>query len=63
MVGVLDLTVTSAEEFIKKSPPLKIALITSEKNLPCLAFERSVKDIELSKDNIKLLIKALTDLL
>jgi hypothetical protein len=33
--------------------------VTSDTRLPCLAFERSVNDTELSKENIK----ALTDLL
>ncbi len=63
MQSILELTVTSSGEFIKNRPPLKIAIITSETRLPCLAFERSVNDIELSKENIKELIKVLTDLL
>ena len=63
MESILELTVTSSGEVIQNRPPLKIAIITSEKRLPCLAFERSVNDIELSKDTIKSLIKTLTDLL
>jgi hypothetical protein len=63
MKTVLKLTVTSAGEFIQNKPPLQIAVITSETRLPCLAFERSVNDIELSKENIKKLIKTLIDLL
>jgi len=63
MKKILELTVTSAGEFVQKRPPLKIAIITSEKSLPCLAFERQVNDIELNKETIKELIKGLTDLL
>lgn len=62
MESILDLTVTSAGEFIKNSPPLKIAVIKSSR-LPCIAFERLVNDIELTKEDIKELIKALTELL
>jgi len=60
--SVLNLTVTSAGELIKNKPPLKITVIKSSR-LPCIAFERPVNDIELTKENIKELIKALTELL
>lgn len=63
MNSILDLSVTSAGEFLQKRPPLKIAVIVCGNSLPCIAFERSVNDIELNKDNIKALIKTLTELL
>jgi hypothetical protein len=65
MKSLLELTVTSAGEFLQQRPPLKIAVIImdNEKALPCLAFERPVNDIELNKENIKELIKTLTELL
>ncbi len=63
MERTIELTVTSNGEFLQKKPPLQIALITYEKGLPCLAFERPVNDIELTKENIKELIKGLTELL
>ena len=62
---LLDLTVKSGGEFLKNSPPLKIALITYEfnKESVTIAFERLVEDIELSKEDIKNIIKTLTDFL
>lgn len=63
MESILKLTVTSGGEFLKGRPKLDIAVIKYESNLPCIAFERPVNDIELDKDSIKQLIKTLTDLL
>jgi hypothetical protein len=60
---ILDITVTSGGEFLKDRPPLKVKLLTYEKGLPTLCWERSVNDIELTKENTILLIQALTKLL
>lgn len=62
MESILDLTVTSSGEFMQNRPPLKIAVIKSSR-LPCIAFERSVNDIELTTEDIKKLIKVLIDFL
>lgn len=61
--SLLDMTVTSGGEFLQNRPPLKMALLTYENGLPCLCWERSVNDVELTKENTILLIQALTKLL
>lgn len=63
--AILETTVTSGGEFLQSRPELKIALLTYEGTdmLPSLAFERPVHDIELNKENVILLIQALTKLL
>lgn len=63
MESILNLTVTSAGEFLKNRPSLDIAVITSEHSKLCIAFERPVNDIELDREQIKELIKTLTNIL
>lgn len=58
---LLDLTVKSGGEFLRQSPPLRTAVITYDFSPDeiTIAWERSVNDIVLNKEQAKELIKCL----